>query len=86
MGVFGALASGVKKFGDLAGKALKPIGSIAPVVGTAANVLSKVLPGPLGSVAKGVATVADKVGSFVSSGKAANIASAIGNVGAALGG
>lgn len=84
MGFFGSLVSGVRKFGDLAGKALKPIGTIAPIVSTGANVLSKVLPGPLGMVAKGVGSVADKVSDLVSTGKAANVINAVGSVASAL--
>lgn len=84
MGLFGALASGIGKFGQLASKAIKPLGNVASVVGDVAKAAGAALPGPLGLAAKAVGGIAGKVSDFVQSGKAQDVLGKIGTVGSAL--
>lgn len=82
MGFLGKLASGISKFGSIAQTVLRPLGSIAPkvasVVSTAANTF---LPKPAAALVSGVA---QKVGDFIGSGRAADIAGGIVGAGAKL--
>ena len=82
MGLFGAIGSGLSKFGQLAGKALRPFASVAqPLAGAVSAAAQTFLPGAAGRIVSGIA---QKVGDFVSSGKAADIAGKIAGAGAAL--
>lgn len=84
MGLFGAIAGGLRKVGSFAEGALKKVGSVAPIVGSVANTLGAVLPGPLGTAAKLVGSAAGKVSEFISAGKAQNLMNRVADVGTAL--
>lgn len=84
MSFLGRLGGVVSRLGSLAGKAVKPLASIAaPVAGAVGAVANAFLPAP---AAKLVSTVAQKASDYITSGKAAQIADKVARAGMALSG
>lgn len=82
MGFLGKLASGITKFGNIAGAVLRPLGSIAPKAASVVSGLANTFLPP--TAAKVVSGVANKVGEFIGSGRAADLAGGIAGAGMKL--